>query len=131
MIAVFLFYGLAFFGLGLAATLYLRQGSDLPLRNQLPWLAAFDFSYAAIGWLDMFLSTGMEPELAQLIQTIRMILQPTSGLMLLLGLYRPLFALRYIALFVGVGWLGLTAVFLKPFSDETVTNQSVSKSTPL
>ena len=35
-----------------------------------------------------------------------------TSLMLLLGLYRPLFGLRYIALFTGVGWLGLTAFIL-------------------
>ena len=35
-----------------------------------------------------------------------------TSLMLLLGLYRPLFGLRYITLFTGVGWLGLTAFIL-------------------
>jgi anaerobic dimethyl sulfoxide reductase subunit C len=32
-----------------------------------------------------------------------------TSLALLLGLYRPLFGLRYIALFTGAGWFGLTA----------------------
>lgn len=122
MIVVFLFYGLAIFGLGLAATLYLRQGSDLPLRNQLPWLAGVAFATACV-ILALNLSL-----ISSLIQGD---ISAQTSFLLLLGLYRPLFALRYIALFVGVGWLGLTAVFLKPFSDETVTNQSVSKSTPL
>ena len=84
MIAVFFFYGLAFFILGLAAALYFRGGSDMPLRNQLHWLAAFGFAYAAIGWLDMFLATGLEPEAEQIVQIFKMILQPTSGLLLLL-----------------------------------------------
>ena len=35
-----------------------------------------------------------------------------TSLMLLLGLYQPLFGLRYIALFTGVGWFGLTAFTL-------------------
>jgi anaerobic dimethyl sulfoxide reductase subunit C len=35
-----------------------------------------------------------------------------TSFMLLLGLYQPLFALRYITLFVGVGWLSLTAYAL-------------------
>lgn len=35
-----------------------------------------------------------------------------TSLMLLLGLYQPLFGLRYIALFTGVGWFGLTAFIL-------------------
>lgn len=34
------------------------------------------------------------------------------SLMLLLGLYQPLFGLRYIALFTGVGWFGLAAFVL-------------------
>jgi len=35
-----------------------------------------------------------------------------TSLFLLLGLYKPLFGLRYIALFTGVGWFGLTALIL-------------------
>ena len=35
-----------------------------------------------------------------------------TSLILLLGLYQPLFGLRYIALFTGVGWFGLTAFML-------------------
>ena len=41
-------------------------------------------------------------------------LSAQTSLVLLLGLYRPLFGLRYIALFTGVGWFGLTAfIFLR------------------
>lgn len=36
-----------------------------------------------------------------------------TSFLLLLGLYQPLFALRYIALFTGVSWLGLTAIYLR------------------
>lgn len=39
-------------------------------------------------------------------------LSAQTSLMLLLGLYRPLFGLRYIALFTGVGWLALTAFIM-------------------
>lgn len=35
-----------------------------------------------------------------------------TSYMLLLGLYQPLFGLRYITLFTGVGWFGLTAFIL-------------------
>jgi anaerobic dimethyl sulfoxide reductase subunit C (anchor subunit) len=35
-----------------------------------------------------------------------------TSFMLLLGLYKPLFGMRYIALFTGVGWFGLTAIIL-------------------
>ena len=39
-------------------------------------------------------------------------LSAQTSLILLLGLYQPLFGLRYIALFTGVGWFGLTAYIL-------------------
>lgn len=35
-----------------------------------------------------------------------------TSLMLMLGLYQPLFGMRYITLFTGVGWLGLAAFVL-------------------
>ncbi len=35
-----------------------------------------------------------------------------TSLMLMLGLYQPLFGMRYIALFTGVGWFGLAAFVL-------------------
>lgn len=84
MIVVYFFYGLAFFSLGLAASLQLRRDGNLPLRQQLPWLAAFGFAYAAIAWLDMFEAVGANPEMNHIINLFRMILQPTSGLLLLL-----------------------------------------------
>ncbi|MCZ7673047.1 MAG: hypothetical protein M5U34_40970 [Chloroflexi bacterium] len=47
--------------MGLAASLQLRRDGNLPLRQQLPWLAAFGFAYAAIAWLDMFEAVGANP----------------------------------------------------------------------
>jgi len=41
MMIIYFFNGLAFGGLGLAAYLQRRQGSDLPLNKHLKWLAAF------------------------------------------------------------------------------------------
>ena len=84
MIAVYFFYGLAFFSLGLAASLQLRHDDESPLRKQIPWLAAFGFVYAAIAWLDMFQTYGANPEINQIINVIRMIFQPISGLLLLI-----------------------------------------------
>jgi len=52
---IYFFYGLSFFGLGLAAYLQLRRGGDFPLRKLLPWLAAFGFAAGATGWVEMFL----------------------------------------------------------------------------
>lgn len=84
MIAVYFFYGLAFFSLGLAASLQLRHDGDLPLRKQIPWLAAFGFAYAGVAWLDMVQTYGVDPQIAQIINVIRIVLQPTSGLLLLI-----------------------------------------------
>lgn len=90
MIAVYLLHGLAFFCLGFAASLHMRRGSSLPLRNHLPWLAAFGFAYAATGWLDMFLLTEMSPEITATILLLRTLLQPISGLLLLIFGWRIL-----------------------------------------
>lgn len=83
MMIIFFFYGLAFFGLGLAAFLRLRQGGDFPLSRQLPWLAAFGFAAGTTGWFDMFLSSGGPDELGQVLNILRMIFQPVTGILLL------------------------------------------------
>jgi nitrate/nitrite-specific signal transduction histidine kinase len=84
MMIIYFFYGLSFWGLGLAASLQLRRGGDLPLRRQLPWLAAFGFAYGTTGWLDMFMASGMSQEVDEILKMLRMFLQPTSGLLLLI-----------------------------------------------
>jgi signal transduction histidine kinase len=84
MMIIYFFYGLSFWGLGLAASLQLRRGSDVPLRRQLPWLAAFGFAYGTTGWIDMFLTSGLEPEIEAVLKLLRIFLQPTSGLLLLI-----------------------------------------------
>jgi signal transduction histidine kinase len=80
---IFFFYGLSFGGLGLAALLQFRRGGALPLRKQLPWLAAFGLAYAGVGWLDMFLQSSMSPDILSTLKVMRTILQPLSGLLLL------------------------------------------------
>jgi len=80
---VYFFSGLCFGGLGLAAYLQMRQGADSPLKKQLPWLAAFGFAAGATGWLDMFLSSAIDPEIAKSLALLRMLLHPLSGMMLL------------------------------------------------
>lgn len=84
MIAVYFFYGLAFFSLGFAATLQMRHDGDLPLHKQIPWLAAFGIVYAATAWLDMVQVYGTNPGGDHLINVIKMVLQPASGLLLLI-----------------------------------------------
>jgi signal transduction histidine kinase len=84
MIIINFFYGLFFEGLGLIAYLQMRRGGDFPLRKQLPWLAAFGFIYGTAGWLDMFLVSGISENLVEILTILRMILQPLSGLLLLI-----------------------------------------------
>jgi signal transduction histidine kinase len=84
MIILYFFYGLFFEGLGLTAWLQMRGSGDFPLRKQLPWLAAFGFTYGAAGWLDMFLVSGATQDLANWLTVLRTILQPMSGLLLLI-----------------------------------------------
>ena len=83
MLIIFFFYGLSFFGLGLAAFLRLRQGGDFPLSRQLPWLAAFGFAAGTAGWIEMFLSSGDQGEINQVLNVLRMVFQPVTGLLLL------------------------------------------------
>ncbi len=80
---IYFFYGLSFGGLGLAAFLQFRHGGVLPLRRQLPWLSAFGLAYAGVDWIDMFLASNMSPDVVSILQILRMILQPLSGLLLL------------------------------------------------
>jgi len=82
MIILF-FNGLFFGGLGLAAYLQLRQGSDFPLRKHLPCLAAFGFACGTTYWIDMFLASESLIEYSQGLQHLRMILHPITGLLLL------------------------------------------------
>ncbi len=84
MMLIFFFNGLAFGGLGLAAYLQLHQESDLPLGKHLKWLAAFGFMCALTNWIDMFLeSGGTEAYLLPVLEILRMITQPLTGLLLL------------------------------------------------
>lgn len=75
--------GLAFWGLGLAAVRDLRKRSELLLRRQLPWLAAFAILEGTLQWLALLpLSTEAVAPLAVL-QWIRTVLLPVSSLLLL------------------------------------------------
>lgn len=81
---IYFFYGLSFFGLGLAAYLQLRRGGDFPLRRLLPWLAAFGFTAGAAGWVEMFLVSETNPEAIRVLGIARVALQLVSGLLLLI-----------------------------------------------
>ncbi len=83
MILIFFLNGLAFWGLGLAAYLQFRQGSDLPLNQHLSWLAAFGFVCGITSWLDMFITSGGTVEYLHVLGILKMITQPLTGILLL------------------------------------------------
>lgn len=102
MITLF-FYGLSFFGLGLAAFLRLRQGGEFPLRKQLPWLAAFGVVVGATGWVDMFRAGGGVDETSLVLRTFLIISHPLSGLLLLKfgwGIFKELLPLPTWTVFI-------------------------------
>ncbi len=83
MILLYFLYGLAFEGLGLAAFLQLRREGNFPLKNELPWLAAFGFVGGAAGWVDMFLASGSLTDFAEILSILRVTLHLMTGLLLL------------------------------------------------
>jgi signal transduction histidine kinase len=58
MLVVFLFYGLAFFLLGIAILLQPRRGSAFNIGNHLWLLAGFGLLHGLNEWMDMFLTLG-------------------------------------------------------------------------
>lgn len=83
MVAIYLVYGLAFFGLGLAVGLEARRSSQLPLGRQLPWLAAFGLTHSVVEWSDMLLLTGPIEPWRGILLVARTILLPLSTLFLI------------------------------------------------
>lgn len=59
LIAVFLFYGLAFFSMGLAIILEGGKGSDIRLQLALRPLAAFGIIHGLHEWMDMYEQIGL------------------------------------------------------------------------
>lgn len=103
MMIIYFFYGLSFFGMGLAAYLQLRRGGEFPLRKLLPWLAAFGFAAGAAGWVEMFLVSETNPDVFQILKISLIILQPISGVLLLIfgwGIVARLATLPRWAIFV-------------------------------
>ncbi len=83
MVAVFFVYGLAFFCLGLAVLLETRRASELPLVQQLPWLAAFGILHSLVEWSDMLLLSGAAHPADHILEIARTILLPISALCLI------------------------------------------------
>lgn len=82
MIIIEFLNGLAFGGLGLAAYMQYRYSGVQLFRKQLPWLAAFGFTYGATAWIDMFLISNLSQQVNEILNVLRIILQPLSGLLI-------------------------------------------------
>jgi signal transduction histidine kinase len=83
LILLYFLYGLAFEGLGLAAYLQLRREGDFPLKNELPWLAAFGIMGGAAGWTEMFITSGSLAAFENILGILRVVLHLLTGLLLL------------------------------------------------
>jgi PAS domain S-box-containing protein len=83
MIAIYFVYGLAFFSLGFAVALESKRKSDLPLGNQLAWLAAFGIVHALVEWADMLLLTEPGEPYSTLLNASRTLLLPVSTILLI------------------------------------------------
>jgi len=84
MTIIYFFYGLAFWGLGYTAFLQIKRDIKLPLRKQMPWLAAFGFVAGTTAWIEMFMIGDISAEMLGALKVLRMILQPATGLLLLI-----------------------------------------------
>jgi len=76
-------YGLSFAILGLVAYFRMREGIDLPLKKQMPWLAAFGIVNALAAWSEMFLAAGEPQALTDVLLFWGSIARPLTGLLLL------------------------------------------------
>jgi signal transduction histidine kinase len=82
MPTVYFFYGLAFFSLGLVASIEARRASKIALARHLPWLAAFSLSHALAEWSDMGLLLNPNQATEETFHIIHTVLIPLSSLFL-------------------------------------------------
>jgi len=76
-------YGLSFAILGLVAYFRMREGIELPLKKQMPWLAAFGIVNGLAAWSEMFMATDISHTTADLLLLWGSIARPLTGLLLL------------------------------------------------
>jgi signal transduction histidine kinase len=91
MITVYFLYGLSFFAMSLAVGLESRRASTLPLRPQLPWLAAFGLTHSLVEWADMFRLMQPNGPAAAGLLAVHTLLLPFSAVLLVrfgIGLVR-------------------------------------------
>ena len=81
MIAIFFFYGLAFFIVGLAIYVYPKSDSEFALVRHLWLICAFGIVHGANEWIDMFILIN-EPNKIFLLQIIGLFALPVSFLFL-------------------------------------------------
>lgn len=83
MTAIYFFYGLAFFTLGIALLVYPKEGSRFSLAKTMLFIALFGLSHGANEWVDMFALIA-KPSEAPTLQITGFILLPLSFLFLIL-----------------------------------------------
>ena len=83
IVAVYFFYGLAFFGMGLAVALESRHASALALSRHLRWLAAFGLVHCLVEWIDMFNLIYPDMPGQVVLGSVRALLLPLSALLLI------------------------------------------------
>ncbi len=83
MIAIYFFYGLAFFAMGLAVALESRRNSEIVLSRHLIWLAAFGIVHSLVEWADMFLMLPSAEPWQNALMLTRTLLLPFSAILLI------------------------------------------------
>jgi len=126
MIAVYFFYGLAFFTLGLTLALTMRQTSRLRFACALPCLAAFGLLHGAHEWFEMAQRIALEtqrrtPGAGE--EVVRLLLLLASfvmlfcfGVQLLLPAATPRLCVYALAAAVTVLWVTVTLLFARSVS---------------
>ncbi|HAJ35840.1 MAG TPA: hypothetical protein DCL15_09115 [Chloroflexi bacterium] len=121
MIAVYFFYGLAFFTLGLALALTTRQTSRLRFARAAPCMAAFGLLHGAHEWVEMAQRIGVETQgyvpgvveesgrLLLLVLSFAMLL--CFGMQLLMPAAIPRWRVYGPVTALSIVWLTLTVVF--------------------
>lgn len=115
MVAVFFFYGLSFFVLGLVVLIYPKRGSIFKLAGYLNLLAGFGLVHGVNEWIDMFLLIGAG-RATDALYLARLVTLPVSFLFLLrLGtkglceFKKDCLMLRAVPLILGGVWLAVVA----------------------
>jgi signal transduction histidine kinase len=83
MSTIYFFYGLAFFSLGIVASIEARRASKIALAHHLPWLAIFSISHAIAEWTDLGLLFNPNQATEEAFHIIHTVLIPLSSLFLL------------------------------------------------